>query len=815
MEKRGGYSPRRAAAFALLCLVLFSLGGCAPASVAENTAYCFNDKHTSYDSVVAQILPQSRVEKANFPIPALREGASAVECFGNQAVPALEYGVASYWYAQYLATVIIAVDRDMTDAVITGWGDLSAAGEVVGYAGLYPGEMLFAALAYGLEGEDFSLGGAAELLAGLRVKGLFAFNSYENPITICYDYQAAAMIKEGRNLEVIVPREGTLTYERGLLSNEPLSFSKDEELLLLEAGLRLPDGRCDSALYADASAYGNAGRLTEYSHINRVCQDGTRILRRTVLLSKIYSSADGKEHLLFALLYMILVIVWLSTVMRRAMPRSVQLSALITAVILVGWMAVRTVKYQIFNPAPSRYLWYSYYLFQLALPVVILYLAWVVDRPSDAHALKWLRAVAAVSGTLFLLTMTNDLHNLVFRFDLNNPDWSGEYGYGFVFWLVQIACYLPLAATVVIMLIKSRHSPRKGGNVLMIAFYVMLALYGYGYITRVPIAWDSDITMVTGLFVLLFFESAMRTGRIPVNTKYAVFFTHSPLAMRITDRAGETVLSSASVINYDEGSLASALASYPLPVHSHENTLLYAKMIAGGRALWQEDITGLTELHAEVEASIGSLTAANALLAKEEKIKRAVAEETEKTRLMTEFEAEISAHTAGLLDMIEQIGGAAGKPEDAVVLSLQLCYVKRQSDLFFRERETGAIPFEELAAYLEELAEIASYADAAIIVTGETKMHISVRKARLFYHFFCDAVDWAVNARSSNMFAHVRAEGGNISMRLLPSADARTFTPDAELSSAIVSAGGAIALTDYDDAFGMSLSLPEGGEEHS
>jgi len=50
-------------------------------------------------------------------------------------------------------------------------------------------------------------------------------------------------------------------------------------------------------------------------------------------------------------------------------------------------------------------------------------------------------------------------------------------------------------------------------------------------------------------------------------------------------------------------------------------------------------------------------------------------------------------------------------------------------------------------------------------------------------------------------------------MRLLPSADARTFTPDTELSLTIAVEGGTITLTGYDDAFGISLSFPDGDEE--
>jgi len=295
--------------------------------------------------------------------------------------------------------------------------------------------------------------------------------------------------------------------------------------------------------------------------------------------------------------------------------------------------------------------------------------------------------------------------------------------------------------------------------------------------------------------------------------KYAALFTHSTLAMRIIDRAGKTVLSSAADTEYDNRAIARALTSYPLPEQLDENTLLYAAGIAGGSALWQEDITGLNQLHAEVEESIRSLTAANTFLAEEEKVKRAIAEETEKTRLMTELETEISGHTVRLSSMIEQLDSAACQPKDAVILCLLLCYIKRRSNLFFRGREADTIPFEELVVYLDELADIASYADVKMILTSEIKKPISVHKAGLFYNFFYNTVDWAANGRCTNIIAHLRTENGSISMRLLPTADVRTFAPDTELSKAIAGAGGAIALTDHDDAFGINLSFPEGGEE--
>ncbi|MCL2670859.1 MAG: hypothetical protein FWF10_02355 [Clostridiales bacterium] len=190
------------------------------------------------------------------------------------------------------------------------------------------------------------------------------------------------------------------------------------ETLLLAAGFRLPDGRCDEALYPSAAAYANANRVTDCARFNNVCMDGNRIYRRIVLRERLFSSVDNREHQLVALLYMVLVVVWFASVMRRAMQRGVRRTALFTALILLLWMCMRLMKWQIPDNTLSRYLWYGYYICQMALPWAALRLAWNIDRREDAPFPGWLRAIIAISTLLLILVLSNDLHNLVFQIDL-------------------------------------------------------------------------------------------------------------------------------------------------------------------------------------------------------------------------------------------------------------------------------------------------------------------------------------------------------------------------------------------------------------
>ncbi|MDL2259082.1 hypothetical protein LJC42_08050, partial [Eubacteriales bacterium OttesenSCG-928-K08] len=600
----------------------------------------------------------------------------------------------------------------------------------------------------------------------------------------------------------------------GLLSNTEISFAGDVDLALLAAGQRLQNGQCDEALYPDALAYKNAAPIKNYSHFNTVFQDITRVLRRGVFHTRMYSSADQREHQYFVMLYIILVIIWTASFIQRAMQKGVRRAALLTGAILLGWIVVRLIKYQLIeSDLFNRLLWYAFYLFQLSLPLVLLWLAWAIDKQDDKLEFPgWLRILSAINAALVALVFTNDWHGLVFRLDLSNPGWSKDYSYGIGYYVVLAACGIPLIAALVMMVIKSGRNPRKKGFLFPLAFCVLLALYACGYILRIPIAWDSDFTMVVGLFTLLFVEACFSTRLIPVNSKYKALFTHSPLSMQIYDNAGQLALASAPAIKADKQLLERALLARPLPLEKDENTLLFASPIIGGIALWQEDISALNHLHKQIEESVHKLAAANAVLAEEEKIRRALDEEKAKTQLMEQLDAEIAEPTTRLAGMIEQLQYANDEQKEMISVALLLCYIKRRCNLFFRRQETETFPADELTVYIDELAEIAGYGEAKVLVTSEITAQISMSLATLFYDFFHAALEWAVQKKCRHMLVHLGPEADFITMRLLPSKNIRTFVVSAKLNAAILAAGGTFAMKDLDGAIGISLSFPKGGE---
>ena len=508
-------------------------------------------------------------------------------------------------------------------------------------------------------------------------------------------------------------------------------------------------------------------------------------------------------------LYIIVVVLWTASIIHRSAQKQMRKASFLLGLLLVGWAITHLIEYQTRSPVLSRYVWYSYTLFELSMPLVFLWLAFAVDKPDGKVGVpKWMRILIVINSVNAALSLTNDFHLLVHPLDVTSPTWHLEYGYGVAFYFWQAGWILPLLAAVFVMLVKIGVYVRKRMLLLPLVVFLMQLVYQYAFINRMPIIQGTDRVMVNGIFVLLFVESVVRSRLLPISKRYKTLFTHSPLNMRIIDKKKRTILSSVASTWYDYDMFDGALNSYPEPMRLDENSLLFASPITGGYALWQEDITAITKLYHETEESVSRLSAAKAMLAVEEKIKDAAREELNKTKLMERLEAEITGFTIKLSTMIEQLKNNVDKTKATARIILLLCYIKRRCSLFSLEREGVKLPPDELLDHLEELAEMARLADIRIIVTNSLIYDIPVRNATLLYDFFHNVIYWATWSKNVHIVADLCAVDNRIMLRLLPSDDARTFQMSSGLISAIALTEGRYTVTDLDDAVGLCLAFP-------
>lgn len=794
----------------LLCLILAGCGtvdtGGRLISAAEGAE--------AYSAALAPFLPGYSLQTAEDTLYAEVSRGSAVACFDVQAIPALERGIGRYWYPHVTATVILAVDRSRTDAAVTGWNSLRESPVPVGISSssVIRNMLALGALSYGLDREAPSKRDALELLEHLGQNGNFRLEAPDAPILICLDYEAAGWNRNGGNYEIIVPEEGTISYQMGLLSDAPLTLASGLDAALLSAGLPLVGGERPPGFPQDYGAAHMLG-VEDYGWFLELAGDSSRDLRRQVFHTRLYTTADLREHILSPLLIVSAILLWQGTVSHRMSRRDVRRAVNVMSWLIVGWLLLRLFKYQLLSEGIlSRMCWYGYYLFQLALPVALLYLAEILDRPEGDIPLvrpPWPPLVCYAISVL--LVMTNDWHQLVFHFDLNG-NWFNDYGYGIGYWMIIAASALFLLLAMGKLFIKGRKSPYWGGKVLPLLFFGGLAAYVIAYIYRVPLAWESDLTVCICILSVLFFETVLHAGLVPVNVQYQRLFASAPIRLTLLDECGHTVLSSRGAPPVSRSIWQRLLADMEHPLLRDHDTQLHAVPIHGGMAVWQEDLSQLNRLRTQIQDVQGRLEAANGLLREEGDVKkRLLAAETNRA-MFEQLDRDMERRIQTLGRLIETLPETPHPRGLTAYITLCLCHIKRRCNLFFLARQGDGLPGEELSIYLDELAELARYAGLRLLIRCGQRGALEIRRAALCYDFAFEAISWALGENASPLLGYLEPEGAHLVFRFLPGGDPGQWRFSEELTTAVAALGGQIACKDLDDAVGICLTMPWGGE---
>ena len=794
----------------LLCLLLT---GCS-AEASGGQLISAAEGSGAYSEALLPFLPGYALRDGEDTLYAEVSRGNAVACFDVQAVPAMARGVGRYWYPHVSATVVLAVDRTRTDAVVTGWNSLRENRVPVGMSStsIVRNMLVLGALSYGLNPKDPSKREALDFLEHLCQNGGFELEGSDAPILLCLDYEAAAWNRSGGTYEIIVPVEGTLTYRMGLLSDTSLTLEPGLDDALLSAGLPLASGERPQDFPGDYRCARTLGE-EDYDRFLAITGDSSRDLRRQVFHSRLYTTADMREHILSALFLSAAILLWKGTVSHRMMRRDVRRVVSLLSWLTVGWLLLRLFKYQQLTEGTlTRMCWYGYYLFQLALPVALLYLTEILDRAEGekrlAHPL-WPPLVCYVLSVL--LVLTNDLHRLVFRFDLEG-NWASDYSYGLGYWLMIAFSLLFFVLAVVKLLYKGRKSAYWGGKLFSLLFCGGLIFYVIAYVYRVPLAWESDITVNICILSVLFFETVLHAGLVPVNIQYQRLFAFAPISLTILDENGRTVLSSRSAHPISRSIWKRLLMDMEQPLLRDSNTQLHAIPVRSGMAVWQEDLSRINRLKREIQDVQDRLEAANRLLREEGEIKKRLMTVEANRSLFEQLDRDMEQRVASLTRLIKTLP-KTDKPKGLTAyITLCLCHIKRRCNLFFLARQGELLPGDELELYLDELAELARYAGLQTLIRCGQKETLEIRSAALCYDYAFETISWALKETASPLMGYLESEGSDLVFRFLPGGDPTQWHFSEELITSVSAMGGQIACKDLDDAFGICMRIPLGGE---
>ena len=164
--------------------------------------------------------------------------------------------------------------------------------------------------------------------------------------------------------------------------------------------------------------------------------------------------------LLRSFIFISLFAAWGASLYNRIIQTRIRCYMSAIALLMIFWFIIRTLKYYFISaelyPGIVRHLWYMYYLAMLYIPLLAVYVAMSIGKTEDSHLPKKALLLYIPTLFLFLMVITNDLHELVFTFPADvavRTDHDYSYGVGYY---IVIAWMFFCALTMLYVMSKKR-----------------------------------------------------------------------------------------------------------------------------------------------------------------------------------------------------------------------------------------------------------------------------------------------------------------------------------------------------------------------
>lgn len=509
--------------------------------------------------------------------------------------------------------------------------------------------------------------------------------------------------------------------------------------------------------------------------------------------------------ILRAAIYIGLFVAWGISVRSRIIQPQVRRYLTAVSALMIFWMTVRSIRYSLEEALwVMRHLWYLYYLPMLFIPLLAVFIALSLGKPESFRLPKWTVLLYIPTAALLLLVLTNDLHQLVFRFPEDAVAWMNEYRYGIVYFPVVGWMVLCALTALVIMLVKCRVPNSRKVLVLPFVPVVLSVIYGALYIFQLP--WlrliAGDVTVVFCLLIAATLESCIQCGLIQSNTHYNDLLLSCTLRVQLTDPEYQRLLSSRSA---EPIPLQIMRQTETGPVRLDGGLRLSGAPVRGGHVLWTEDVSELLEVLEELQDVKDSLEDNNALLRAEYTLKAREAHIAEQDRLYNIIQRETAPRIkllAELTDAFETMGDEAQRKQILGKMAVIGAYLKRRSNLIFLADKTPLFQEKELHLTFGESMDNLELCGITCGLLSELEGPVEARQLMKMYDLFEEIVERSIDTMSTITVWIGPADGA---LRI-------TINTDSAADLSPLGSDSVSALRDEDGEWQLCMVLRAGGE---
>lgn len=511
--------------------------------------------------------------------------------------------------------------------------------------------------------------------------------------------------------------------------------------------------------------------------------------------------------------YATAILIWIFQIQRRLLQTYVRRNLTMAACMMLFWMVLRTIKYE-FLPkghVMGRYVWYLYYIPLIFISLLMFLSVLYIGRSHKRPISSWWKLLYIPAILLLLGIMTNDFHQLAFRFQEGIENWDatdsihGLIYYGVVAWMI----ILFMAMMVIVFVRCQVPVNRKKIWIPLIPFLIFIV-----YTICILLNMDNLFTHMfklpeLGCFLFAaFIESLIVVGLFPSNDSYGDFFNASSIGAGIMDENGVIRYKSTQSIHVNEEQIRSA--EHQEILIKDGNISLQSHKIKGGFGYWTKDISEIHRLNQQLENLGNVLLEENAMLDAENRI----AEERIRVRQQNELYDYIANSLRPQLDKISVLLNDVVLKNGQFELTMKYAcilnaYMKRYSNLWLLFFQNGNIDGKELCLAISESLEYVHLYGVKAYLSYEGQGRFPGEHILLLYEVFEEILELVIFDVDA-VFVNLKL-GMNTMYLKIELNSLQKFLPKRWMQQKIEALGGILHIEIEEQTQYVLLDLPVGG----
>ncbi len=243
------------------------------------------------------------------------------------------------------------------------------------------------------------------------------------------------------------------------------------------------------------------------------------------------------SHIVVVMIYLGILVFWGISVYDRIVNKTIRRHLIILVALMMFWMLMRTLRLTVFYRVfpIGQWCWYAYYISMILIPQICLFAAKYIGKPENYRMSKKWSWMYIPSIILIVGILTNDLHQLAFRFHLGYEIGWDDYQRTYLYYAAVVWIFSCIAF-MIWELIKKCRIPGTHKTI-----WLPIAMLGVGVVYSVLYALNSalfgfiEMTAALCFTVVAIWESSIKTGLVQSNTHYDELLKYSALGVVVVD----------------------------------------------------------------------------------------------------------------------------------------------------------------------------------------------------------------------------------------------------------------------------------------